>query len=155
MFAVFTVWVILEYPNGQPSGTMLLLIAELLLTTQFDDFKAQYSRAYASPEEEAAKRQAFEANLNFIKHCNAEADAGRSSYRCGVGPFADLTSEEFRKQRLGLLKTKTEKTPTALVEEKLVEEKLLLAATPPATVDCERAAGSTPCKSTTPSTKGS
>jgi len=57
----------------------------------FMRFKQEYHKSYASAAEEAARLQIFSANLEFIA---AENRKGHS-HRLGVGPFADLTEEEF------------------------------------------------------------
>eukprot|EP00966_Prymnesium_polylepis_P241066 5575088-Prymnesium_polylepis.2 len=105
----------------------------------FEEFKTAFSRTYASPTVEAAKRDAYALNLAFIERCNADADAGKISYRCGVGPFADMTHAEYMQKRLGFVASSrgtAGKTPASLVEE----------APPPASVDWRTMGAVTPVK---------
>ena len=41
------------------------------------------------------RRAIFEDNLEYFAKHNAEAAMGQHSYTVGVGPFADLTHQEF------------------------------------------------------------
>jgi len=71
--------------------------------SQWEEFKAQYGKNYAGDEE--VKRQAiFETNMEFIATENAKGH----TYTLGMGPFADLTSEEFKATHLGYTKPEAE-----------------------------------------------
>mmetsp|Transcript_12767 Transcript_12767/g.20804 ORF Transcript_12767/g.20804 Transcript_12767/m.20804 type:complete len:335 (-) Transcript_12767:469-1473(-) len=56
------------------------------------DFKADFQKQYATPEEEAAKFNIFVANLDRINSLNA-AETGSAVY--GVTKFADISQKEF------------------------------------------------------------
>jgi len=58
---------------------------------QFDNFKIEYGRTYASPEEESYRFEVFKANLVIAAERNAEDTAEH-----GVTRFSDLTPAEFK-----------------------------------------------------------
>jgi C1A family cysteine protease len=70
----------------------------------WEDFKAKYGKYYNGADEDAKRHQIFDANVEFI---NAENAKGHS-YTLGVGPFADLTAEEFTATRLGYKQTESD-----------------------------------------------
>jgi len=65
---------------------------------QWEDFKVKYGKVYNGDEE--LRRQIFVENLEFIDATNAN----NNTFTLGVGPFADLTREEFNKAYLGFAK---------------------------------------------------
>ena len=65
---------------------------------QWEDFKVKYGKVYNGDEE--SRRQIFVENLEFIDATNAN----NNTFTLGVGPFADLTREEFNKAYLGFAK---------------------------------------------------
>jgi len=77
--------------------------------SDWEDFKAQYGKYYNGEDEETKRHEIFDANVEFI---NAENAKGHS-YTLGVGPFADLTAEEFKATRLGY---KKEESDTPVLE---------------------------------------
>jgi C1A family cysteine protease len=62
----------------------------------FEQFKADFEKTY-DEEEHELRRQIFHTNQAFIEKHNAEGH----SYTLGVTPFADLTTEEFRRDYFG------------------------------------------------------
>eukprot|EP00656_Telonema_subtile_P057260 TRINITY_DN9381_c0_g1_i2.p1 TRINITY_DN9381_c0_g1~~TRINITY_DN9381_c0_g1_i2.p1 ORF type:complete len:330 (-),score=79.73 TRINITY_DN9381_c0_g1_i2:121-1110(-) len=74
--------------------------AEALLLTQFEGYKADFNKSYAS-EEHSYRLQAFAANLDKIAALNAEE--GEEIY--GLTKFSDLTPEEFKSRYLGYKRT--------------------------------------------------
>lgn len=69
----------------------------------WEDFKALYGKNYAG-EEEASRKAIFESNMAFIESENAKGH----SYTLGMGPFADITSEEFKATHLGYNKPESD-----------------------------------------------
>lgn len=63
---------------------------------KFEQFKRDYSKVYATPDEQEIRREIFSRNLNFINWHNS----GVHSYTVGVNQFADLTPTEFGRQFL-------------------------------------------------------
>jgi hypothetical protein len=61
----------------------------------FEQFKAEYSRSYATPLEEEARYGAFVQNLALIDARNEKEHANGGSARHGITKFADLTQKEF------------------------------------------------------------
>jgi hypothetical protein len=81
------------------------------LEAQFDAWCAEHGKAYATPEERAARLAVFADNAAFVAAHNARAGANAAggggggaappSYTLALNAFADLTHEEFRAARLG------------------------------------------------------
>ena len=73
----------------------------------FDAWCAEHGRAYATPEERAARLAVFADNAAFVAAHNARANAAGGgpapSYTLALNAFADLTHDEFRAARLGRL----------------------------------------------------
>ena len=63
--------------------------------TTFEDFASSFERTYRDAQERERRRGIFEENRALIARHNAEASLGRHSFWLGVGPFADLTADEF------------------------------------------------------------
>jgi len=61
-------------------------------STTWEEFKQEFGRAYNGVEEEEFRQQVFNSNVEFI---NAENAKGHS-HMLGVGPFADMTSDEYK-----------------------------------------------------------
>ena len=81
----------------------------------FDDWAARYSKSYGTAIEQSRRERVFEANLRYIRsHNQLLADAGRHGYRLGVGPFTDLTSEEFRSYVSGPMRPRSSLEYTTL-----------------------------------------
>jgi hypothetical protein len=64
------------------------------------EWKRHFSAEYPDDATERQREAAFEANVRYIAAHNAEADAGRSSYRLGVNALSDLSSDEYRARHL-------------------------------------------------------
>uniref|UniRef100_A0A804Q232 Uncharacterized protein n=1 Tax=Zea mays TaxID=4577 RepID=A0A804Q232_MAIZE len=67
------------------------------IEAQFDAWCAEHGKAYATPEERAARLAVFADNAAFV----AAHNAAPPSYTLALNAFADLTHEEFRAARLG------------------------------------------------------
>jgi hypothetical protein len=71
---------------------------------QFVAWCAEHGRAYATPEEQAARLAVFADNAAFVAAHNARANAAVNSsaptYTLALNSFADLTHHEFRAARL-------------------------------------------------------
>jgi len=89
--------------------TLILLLALVCATIaipvdiekEFQAFKKQFNRNYASNGEELTRRAIFEENYKFIERHNSEADNGMHSYRLGVNQFADMTNAEYNQKMNG------------------------------------------------------
>lgn len=105
----------------------------------FNIYKTKHRKAYSSPDEEKKRTQIFRDNLYRIQNHNEQ----NSDYKQGVGPYSDLTTEEFQsrvlmdpaitKNLLNTFKTRSHKTSRrnarispAFVEEKKIYKKFLL-----------------------------
>ncbi|KAF7279591.1 hypothetical protein GWI33_006986 [Rhynchophorus ferrugineus] len=63
---------------------------------QWLEFKKDHVKFYRSLAEEYKRFSIFQDNLQKIDEHNALYEKGLKSYKLGVTPFADLTSEEFK-----------------------------------------------------------
>ena len=62
-----------------------------LESRDFDAWRVAHGKTYDGKGEHESRRDIFAANLDYIDAHNAEGH----SYTLGVGPFTDLTNEEF------------------------------------------------------------
>merc|ERR1712121_564365 len=92
---VFLLLAVLASAYAVPTGNPIRVKGEME-STDFEDFKAQFGKAYAFGQEEAHK-QSFLKTVEFINKHNAEYDEGKHTYWCGVNEYADLSDEEFNK----------------------------------------------------------
>jgi len=76
---------------------------ELELDSEWENFKINFERQFASESEHDARRAVFSDNLRLINKHNAEHARGLHSYTLGINEFADLTNEEFVKQYNGFI----------------------------------------------------
>lgn len=65
------------------------------MASQFSSWMQEHGKVYASDEEIETREQIFNANLAKIEQHNARAENGEFTYFMGLGPFTDLTSEEW------------------------------------------------------------
>ncbi|GAU46861.1 hypothetical protein TSUD_385380 [Trifolium subterraneum] len=70
----------------------------------------KYGRTYTNSSEMEKRRKVFKMNLESIENFN---NAGNKSYKLGLNPYSDLTSEEFIASYTGL------KVPTHLSSSKI------------------------------------
>lgn len=70
------------------------------MSEQFEAFKAEHGKTYATEEEHALRAAIFEQNMELAARLTAE-DRGTAVY--GSTPFADLTAKEFLSQRANLM----------------------------------------------------
>ncbi|KAH1012720.1 procathepsin L isoform X1 [Dendroctonus ponderosae] len=84
-------------------GILILLLcgaASSLLSSSFDSeweqFKTLHKTSYQNNSHEMTRREIFEVNLQRIHQHNVLYEQGMKSYKLGVNPFADMTSEEFK-----------------------------------------------------------
>lgn len=84
-----------------------LAFTEIELKSKFSLFKAQFNKRYDADMEEI-RYDIFKTNVEYIEHFNTKS----ISVKLGVGPFADLTYEEFSDAHLNnqkfMLKQSTE-----------------------------------------------
>jgi len=85
------------------SAAPFTLLATVSAASTWEEFKAEYGKYYNGDDEET-RHAIFDANVEFI---NGENMKGHS-YTLGVGPFADLTADEFKADRLGYTRPDSE-----------------------------------------------
>jgi len=73
---------------------------------EFQEWKAEYGKSYATPSEEAYRLKVFHENMNFIESHDAEA----KGYTVGMNQFGDLTVAEFSAMVNGLRMPKEKKS---------------------------------------------
>lgn len=69
---------------------------------EFDTFKRQYRKNYATEIEAERRCQIFSDNMDKIESHNVQFSRGLSTYTLGMNKFADLTNEEFLALYTGL-----------------------------------------------------
>ena len=75
----------------------ILSVAAGALDEAFEDWKKSYGKEYEVGSEEHGRRQKiFEENLKWIMEYNAKDGL---QHELGLGPFADMTSEEFLRSK--------------------------------------------------------
>ena len=65
-----------------------------LIPQNWEEFKGQFNKQYASEEEELRRQAIFLENLQFIDGHNAAT----SSYMVAMNKYGDLTAKEFALQ---------------------------------------------------------
>jgi len=85
----------------------LFAFVAVAAASDWDDFKATYGKYYNGDDEETKRHEIFDANVEFIQTENAKGH----SYTLGVGPFADITAEVFKAERLGFKPSESDDTP--------------------------------------------
>ncbi|VEN34089.1 unnamed protein product [Callosobruchus maculatus] len=70
---------------------------------EWNSYKTDYNKQYATPDEEAKRQEIFNDNAAFIEAHNRRYANGQVGYRLAVNNLADLTNDEYRRTRLGLL----------------------------------------------------
>jgi cathepsin L len=88
------------------SWTFLASIAPVSLAVSsgdytFDNFVSHFGKTYADHEEWETRRQVFEQSLQEIQAHNADES---QTWRRGINYFSDLSGDEFRGTRLGLVR---------------------------------------------------
>jgi len=63
------------------------------------EFKRQYNKTYATPEEELKRQQIFIDNKRYVESFNTKDT--QASFVPGVNPLSDLTTEEINESRCG------------------------------------------------------
>ncbi|XP_066992744.2 cathepsin L [Anabrus simplex] len=66
-----------------------------LVKQEWNTFKLQHRKKYASPREEEYRMQIFMETANKIAKHNEAFARGEVSYKMGLNKFADMTNEEF------------------------------------------------------------
>ena len=100
-------------------------------TLGWSEYKRTFAKAYIDGADEAMRRAAFEENVRLIRQLNAEHDAGRHSFRCGVNQYSDMGHDEFVERLLGSGPAMAE----AAAAHASLPEAPLAADPPPASVD--------------------
>merc|ERR1712048_1398390 len=74
-----------------------------VVADEWEDFTARFGKNYAG-DELKTRRAIFQQNLEFINTENAKGH----SYTLGIGPFADITAEEFKMNHFGYVNSESE-----------------------------------------------
>lgn len=74
--------------------TTLVVLATANL--EFEKFKVQYGKTYASPEEESYRLSIFEKNLKEIDEHNLKYEQGLVTFKKAINKYADWSKAEFR-----------------------------------------------------------
>jgi len=79
------------------SGAALVAAAAAMpASSDFGAWKLQNSKTYESKAEESMRMNVFKQNIALINSHNAEFDAGEHTYTMGLGPFTDLSFDEWK-----------------------------------------------------------
>ena len=65
--------------------------------------KKTFKKLYSNGQENNLRRTIFERNFNFVTKLNQDHAKGLISFKTELNSFADLTREEFLKQKTGLI----------------------------------------------------
>lgn len=72
-------------------------VPDVSLDKDWEKFKVDFSKKYATENEEKLRRVIWENNLEIITKHNKDADAGVFTYTLGMNKYGDMTNEEFNK----------------------------------------------------------
>jgi cathepsin L len=72
----------------------------------------KYGRTYTNNFEMEKRRKIFKENLEYIKNFN---NVGNKTYKLGLNPYSDLTSEEFIASHTGLQRSSFKKRSVAAI----------------------------------------
>jgi cathepsin L len=102
---------------------LIVLASAVDYQSEFENFKAQYGKVYASEREEAIRFSIFSYHLDFVNSWDASA----KGFEVGINEFADLSLSEFVSIYNGMNVTLTydesvhkEKTPTFHVDADII-----------------------------------
>jgi len=103
--------------------TMKVIILCLLLGTTlgapgsptFEEFEEKYHHNYTDAKAEATAKEEFEKHKAQVEQNNADYEAGKSHYKEKIVPWDDLTDEEFKKEKTGLIPTDDKARATGLI----------------------------------------
>ncbi|PNX95886.1 cysteine proteinase [Trifolium pratense] len=79
--------------------TMSRTMSESSVVESHQQWMTKYGRTYTNSSELEKRKKIFEENLKYIENFN---NAGNKSYKLGLNPYSDLTSEEFIASHTGL-----------------------------------------------------
>lgn len=71
------------------------------LDGEWEAYRTQYNKKYATDEEAFLRRLIWEDNLKYVQSHNLEADRGVHTYWLGMNEYADMSNEEFSAQMNG------------------------------------------------------
>jgi len=86
----------------------------------FETFKTDFNRVYDAATE-ANKFRVFRDNVDFINHHNKYL-ADELGYTVGIGPFADMTNNEYKRTMLGYNALNKPKSNAVLLDESLTAD---------------------------------
>ncbi|XP_019623336.1 PREDICTED: cathepsin L1-like [Branchiostoma belcheri] len=90
---------------------------------EWEAFKVRYGKQYKDIDE-VARHNIFKKNHDFVKQHNKEAAMGKHTFFMKINEYSDLTDEEFRRFRMGLLKTKEPQPAEGKVLKRVPEQKV-------------------------------
>jgi cathepsin L len=79
--------------------TMSRTLSESSVVELHQQWMIKYGRTYTNSFELEKRKKIFQENLEYIENFN---NAGNKSYKLGLNPYSDLTSEEFIASHTGL-----------------------------------------------------
>jgi len=97
---------------GTANGMLTAEHVENNHQAMFAQFKKTHQKAYATPSEEAARKQVFK--MNMLKAAALQAKAPSATF--GMNKFADMTEEEFHPYAHGLVHMPREKSIPTLFD---------------------------------------
>ncbi|XP_014239947.1 protein CTLA-2-beta isoform X2 [Cimex lectularius] len=68
----------------------------------WESWKVTYSKSYATPEEEAKRKEIWETTKKRVKEHNEKYEKGEVTFKMGVNQFADLEEQEWKSRHCGL-----------------------------------------------------
>jgi cathepsin L len=74
-------------------------LSESSVVESHQQWMMKYGRTYTNSFELEKRKKIFQENLEYIENFN---NAGNKSYKLGLNPYSDLTSEEFIASHTGL-----------------------------------------------------
>ncbi|GAU46859.1 hypothetical protein TSUD_385360 [Trifolium subterraneum] len=95
---------------AQLVAPMSRTLSESSVVEAHQQWMIKYGRTYANSYELENRKKIFHENLEYIENFN---NGGNKSYKLGLNPFSDLTSEEFIASHTGL------KVPSELSSSKM------------------------------------
>nr|AYV99597.1 venom polypeptide [Dolopus genitalis] len=75
----------------------VLAFAAADFESEWAQFKVQYNRHYATPQEEAFRKELFRKTWEMVQEHNAKYVRGEVTWQMGINDFADWTSEEKKR----------------------------------------------------------
>ena len=78
------------------AAAMVVASMAMPAANDFGAWKNSVGKSYGTKVEESRRTLIFKANVAMINKHNEEAEAGKHTYTLGLGPFTDLTFDEWK-----------------------------------------------------------